>query len=64
MEFQGEPIVYGLTIPTAAPHPHTAVAFVRFIFSSEGQAILKANGFTVLPKPLLGGLGKPPAGLF
>jgi len=64
VEFQGQPIVYGLTIPTAAPHPRTAVAFVRFIFSPEGQAILKANGFTVLPKPLLGGPGKPPAGLF
>jgi molybdate/tungstate transport system substrate-binding protein len=64
VEFQGEPIVYGLTIPTAAPHPRTAIAFVRFVFSPEGQAILKANGFTVLPKPLLGGPGKPPAGLF
>jgi molybdate/tungstate transport system substrate-binding protein len=64
VEFQGEPIVYGLTIPSAAPHPRTAEAFVRFIFSPEGQAILKANGFIVLAKPLLGGPGKPPSGLF
>ena len=64
VEFQGEPIVYGLTIPSAAPHPRTAEAFVQFIFSPEGQAILKANGFIVLAKPLLGGPGKPPAGLF
>ena len=64
VEFQGEPIVYGLTIPAAAPHPQTAITFVRFVFSPEGQAILKANGFIVLPKPLLGGPGKPPAGLF
>jgi len=62
--FQGEPIVYGLTIPAAAPHPQTAIAFVRFVFSPEGHAILKANGFIVLPKPLVGGPGKPPAGLF
>ena len=53
-----------LTIPAAAPHPQTGIAFVRFIFSPEGQAILKANGFIVLPKPLVGGPGKPPAGLF
>jgi molybdate/tungstate transport system substrate-binding protein len=64
VEFRGEPIVYALTIPTAAPNPPTAEAFVRFVFSPEGQAILKANGFTVLEKPLLGGSGKPPAGLF
>jgi molybdate/tungstate transport system substrate-binding protein len=64
VEFRGEPIVYALTIPTAAPHPQTAEAFVHFIFSAEGQAILRANGFTVLERPLLGGSGKPPAGLF
>lgn len=64
VEFRGEPIVYALTIPKAAPHPETAQAFVRFIFSPEGQAILKANGFTVLDKPVLGGPERPPAGLF
>jgi molybdate/tungstate transport system substrate-binding protein len=64
VEFRGEPIVYALTIPTAAAHSRTAEAFVRFVFSLEGQAILRANGFTVLEKPLLGGPGKPPAGLF
>jgi molybdate/tungstate transport system substrate-binding protein len=64
LEFRGEPIVYALTIPTAAPHPPTAVAFVRYVFSPEGQAILKKNGFVVLEKPLLGGPGRPPEGLF
>jgi molybdate/tungstate transport system substrate-binding protein len=64
VEFRGEPIVYALTIPTAAPHPRAAVAFVQFVFSSEGQAILRANGLTVLNKPLLSGPGKPPSGLF
>ena len=55
MEFRGEPIVYALTIPTSAPHRETGAAFVRFIFSPEGQAILKANGFTVLERPVWGG---------
>ncbi|HEY3011483.1 MAG TPA: extracellular solute-binding protein [Gemmatimonadales bacterium] len=64
VEFQGEPIVYALTIPQAAPHPETAKAFVRFVFSPEGQAIIEANGFTVLKKPVLAGPGKPPTGLF
>ncbi|HWN19445.1 MAG TPA: extracellular solute-binding protein [Gemmatimonadales bacterium] len=64
VEFVGEPIVYALTIPTAASHPRTAQAFVQFIFSPDGQAILKNNGFMLLEKPILGGPGKPPAGLF
>jgi molybdate/tungstate transport system substrate-binding protein len=64
VEFRGEPIVYALTIPAAAPHPQTAAAFVRFVFSPEGQSILRDNGFTLLDKPLLAGPGKPPPGLF
>jgi molybdate/tungstate transport system substrate-binding protein len=64
VEFRGEPIVYALTIPTGAPHPKTAAAFVRFVLSSEGQAILKANGFTLLDEPLLNGPGQPPPGIF
>ena len=64
VEFRGEPIVYALTIPTGAAHERTAAAFVRFIFSAEGQAILKADGFTVIPRPLLAGPGKPPPGVF
>jgi molybdate/tungstate transport system substrate-binding protein len=64
VEFRGEPIAYALTIPKAAPRPETARAFVRFLFSPEGQEILKANGFTVLGKPELGGPERPPAGLF
>ncbi|MFL5533024.1 MAG: extracellular solute-binding protein [Gemmatimonadales bacterium] len=64
VEFRGEPIVYALTIPTKAPHPRTAEAFVRFVLSPEGKAIIKQNGFTLLEQPLLAGPGKPPAGLF
>jgi molybdate/tungstate transport system substrate-binding protein len=64
VEFRGEPIVYALTIPDAAPHPQAARSFVRFIFSPEGQRILKDNGFMMLEKPLVGGPGRPPEGLF
>lgn len=62
--FRGEPIAYALTIPAAALHPRAAKAFVRFVLSPEGKTIIKANGFTVLEKPLVAGPGNPPAGLF
>jgi molybdate/tungstate transport system substrate-binding protein len=62
--FQGEPIVYALTIPKGAAHPGTAQAFVRFVFSPEGQSILKESGFTLLEKPMIGGPEPPPSGLF
>jgi molybdate/tungstate transport system substrate-binding protein len=64
IEFRGEPIVYAFTIPLHAPHPETAAAFVRFLTSAEGQAILSRDGLVVIAKPELGGPGKPPAGLF
>jgi len=40
----GKPIVYGITIPKNAPHPELAVAWVSFLLSSDGMAILEANG--------------------
>ena len=64
VEFQGEPIVYALSIPRRAPHPQTAREFVRFIFSPEGKNILEQNGFLILEKPSIGGPGRPPEGLF
>jgi molybdate/tungstate transport system substrate-binding protein len=64
VEFRGEPIVYALTIPRAAPHRRTAEAFVRFAFSAEGRTILEAAGFTLLPQPIAAGPEKPPPHLF
>jgi molybdate/tungstate transport system substrate-binding protein len=64
VEFRGEPIVYALTIPKKAPHPRNALTFARFVLSPPGQAILKANGFTLLEKPLFAGPGQPPTSLF
>jgi len=42
-EFNGEPIIYGLTIPNNAPHPDIAAEFVSFLISTQGQAILTDN---------------------
>lgn len=57
---RGEPIVYALTIPTRAPNPRAAEAFVRFVLSADGQAIVRRAGLTVLQPPVLGGPGRPP----
>lgn len=64
VEFPGEPIVYGLTIPRAANNPAAARAFVRLLFSAEGQTILRRNGYTLLERPLLGGPEPPPTDVF
>jgi len=40
----GKPIVYGVTMPKNAPHPKLALEFVKFLFSTEGQAILQEQG--------------------
>ena len=61
LTFRGEPIVYALTIPIEAPHPALAAEFVRFALSAEGRAILKRNGFVLLPSPIV--TGTPPTGL-
>jgi len=62
VEFRGEPILYALTIPQAAPHPGTAAAFTRFVLSPEGSAILRRSGFLV-ERPGAAGVCKPPPGL-
>ncbi len=63
VEFRGKPISYALTVPRDAPHPEAAVAFVEFVASAEGRAILEAANLTALERPVLGGAGEPPAQL-
>jgi molybdate/tungstate transport system substrate-binding protein len=63
VEFRGEPIVYALTIPLAAPHPEAARAFVEFALSPEGRAIIERSGLVPLARPLAGGPSVPPASI-
>lgn len=42
-EFNGEPIRYGLTIPTNAQHVKQAEKFIQFLLGPKGQAIMQAN---------------------
>lgn len=64
VEFRGEPIVYGMTIPREAPHPEAGLSFVRFVLSAEGRAVLERHGFLVLTPPLAGGPEQPPPAIF
>ena len=59
VEFRGEPILYALTIPRAAPHPEVAREFVRFVFSPAGQAILRRSGFILMAGPRFTGSAPP-----
>ena len=63
VEFRGEPIVYALSIPLAAPHPEVAAAFVEFALSPDGRAIIEHSGLVPLARPLAGGPSAPPAGV-
>ena len=40
-EFQGQPIIYGITIPQNAPHPEEAIEFLKFLLRPTGQEILQ-----------------------
>ena len=59
----GAPIIYAFTIPARAPNPGAAVAFARFLLSTEGQAIFRKHGFLPVEKLLVGGPGQPPSGV-
>ncbi len=40
----GEPMVYGITIPSNAPHQRLAIRFVEFLLSDKGMEIMEKNG--------------------
>ncbi|MFC1897890.1 tungstate ABC transporter substrate-binding protein WtpA [Chloroflexota bacterium] len=40
----GKPIVYGVTIPSNFPNQELAVAWIDFLLSTEGMALMEANG--------------------
>jgi len=49
---QGEPIIYGVTIPSSSPNTLLAEAFLEFVFSSQGMAILEEQGQIPIQPPL------------
>lgn len=57
----GVPIIYGVTVPTTARNPSMGIAFVKMLLDKDGQAIISADGQTlILPAT---GTGTIPDGL-
>ena len=56
----GAPILYGLTVPHAAPNPAGARQFIDFLLAQPGQKILRRSGFSPLPAADRQGAGVPP----
>jgi molybdate/tungstate transport system substrate-binding protein len=59
LTIKGEPIVYALSIPKAAPHPQVAVRFVAFLLSPEGRTLMHATRLDALGTPVIIGSGAP-----
>jgi molybdate/tungstate transport system substrate-binding protein len=57
----GKPIIYGLTVPTTAPDAALGQAFVKFVLSSKGQAIMASEGFVSIKPALASSQTKVPA---
>ncbi|MBO0729625.1 MAG: extracellular solute-binding protein [Acidimicrobiaceae bacterium] len=51
-ELAAKPIIYGLTVPTNAPDAAIGQAFVKFVLSSKGQAIMAKQGFVSMTPAL------------
>ena len=49
--FDGEVIGYGVTIPSNAPNPTEAQAFVEFLLGFQGAAIMEANNHPLFAVP-------------
>jgi molybdate/tungstate transport system substrate-binding protein len=63
MTIKGERIVYGVTIPTNFPHKEFAIAWIKFLLSEEGMAIMEANGHPPIIPAITNNLEKLPVEL-
>ncbi len=61
--FSGEQIRYGITIPANAPHPQEAALFIKFLFSSQGQEIMRQNAHPLVIPVIGDNLAAMPEGL-
>lgn len=62
-ELTGKPIIYGLTVPTTAPNAALGRAFVKFVLSAKGQAIMTSEGFVSITPSLASSQAKVPASI-
>jgi molybdate/tungstate transport system substrate-binding protein len=61
LTIRGRPIVFGVTVPSNAPHGVVAQKFVAYLLSSEGRRILRREHFDALDVPTIDGSGVPAA---
>jgi molybdate/tungstate transport system substrate-binding protein len=59
--FRGAPIAFALSIPVNAPHSAAAAKFIAYLFSADGQRVLRAAKLDVLATPVITGTGAPDA---
>jgi molybdate/tungstate transport system substrate-binding protein len=59
----GAPIVYGVTIPSNAPHPERAIDFLELMLGSQGQAIMESCGQSPIVPAIASDRDKIPQGL-
>jgi len=57
----GAPIVFGLSVPRAAPHRSQGEAFAAFLLSAEGRRILTQANVELIPIPRVIGRNVPDA---
>jgi molybdate/tungstate transport system substrate-binding protein len=57
--FRAQPILYGATIPSAAPHAKAATDLYRYLTSTPVVAQLRAAHVDMLDHPLVVGTGAP-----
>ena len=60
---RGGAIVYTVTIPTNAPNPSGGIAFIKYLLSTNGQALLKKHGLPPLTVQVSGDTSAVPAQL-
>lgn len=59
LEVRGAPIHYGVSIPAGATRGDVALRFLRYLWSADGQRILRREFLDVLPAPHVVGDGAP-----
>ena len=62
-ELTGKPIIYGLTVPTTAPDAALGEAFIKFVLSARGQAIMASEGFVSITPSLASNQAEVPASI-
>lgn len=58
-DYTGQPILYGLSVPTRAPHPAVAREFITMLFSPAAMTLLRAGHVDMLNAPVVVGSSAP-----